>query len=746
MSGGNILIMGLKTEVMTRDICNVAPKNAKRHSKSSVTRFAKIFSLPRAISYLLAGVMLSTMLMQSPSVEGQTRPRRSQPAKPKPAAPPSSQGEAQAPPSRDVMEQARATPNQEERIKLLEKFLATNPASEVEAEARDMLIREYALRGEQQLREGSPQLAAKDFKSVFKLIPSPVTDRTFGQFIFPMPVAMNSFGYRQESAELMKSFESRFADDPNRLVQIGFFYIQIEAPLEAVRVLESVVKIAPENHRAYNSLGSAYLINLRLDEAEAAFKKSLQLNPQDEYANLNLANLARSFGDYRTAVDYYSQQIHIKSDDPEAYGGLGLSLAVIGQDAEAERALKRANEIAPNDYRHLVQLAYFHLTRRKIALARSMVEQAARIEPRYAWTHIIKGNLDLIEGKYGDAITTMISAQQLASFPTLTFELVKTLMAVDGYDQAIDVLNRSFTVTEEGEFSTMLGGVLKARSPRLDLLLERERRASLFLNEQATTPLQFRLAEALGRIEYYSKVAATAKNPPESKPAPKGRKRPGQTKPTTTAPPQDDLSGLTRPRRAEPVDTSSTELTAGIDSVLPGVPQLLHAITTFTTLDDGRQPFRMVWVSRKLAERGILLDAAEQLARRALAMAESATEPDGSMRDAPMLDREGRKNVFLGRCYDALGWALLKKGNTRGAVENLIRAVQIYPDSSEAKGATWHLAVATEEVGDMKRALELYIAAYEPGLPTSDARKSQIEALYKKVYGTLSGLEEKLKK
>ena len=49
----------------------------------------------------------------------------------------------------------------------------------------------------------------------------------------------------------------------------------------------------------------------------------------------------------------------------------------------------------------------------------------------------------------------------------------------------------------------------------------------------------------------------------------------------------------------------------------------------------------------------------------------AATEPGGSMRDAPLLDREGRRMVFLGRAYDALGWAQFKKQDSRGAVENL---------------------------------------------------------------------------
>jgi tetratricopeptide (TPR) repeat protein len=172
---------------------------------------------------------------------------------------------------------------------------------------------------------------------------------------------------------------------------------------------------------------------------------------------------------------------------------------------------------------------------------------------------------------------------------------------------------------------------------------------------------------------------------------------------------------------------------------------LMRAITNFTTLDDGRQAYRMVWVARKLTEADLALDAAEQLARRAIANADTATEPTGSMRDAPKLDREGRRAMFTGRAYDALGWAQFKNHNIRGALENLIKAVEIYPNSLDRKTAIWHLAVATQEAGDERHALELYIASYEPESATAVVRRSQIEALYKRLNGSLSGLEEKLK-
>jgi tetratricopeptide (TPR) repeat protein len=307
-------------------------------------------------------------------------------------------------------------------------------------------------------------------------------------------------------------------------------------------------------------------------------------------------------------------------------------------------------------------------------------------------------------------------------------------------------MQKAFSVTTDGEFETVLGGVIKASSPRLDLLLERERQASLFLNDQPTTTLQYRLAEALGRIDYYTKVAAKAKKPAQQ-PAPRRRGRAAQSRPgraSEARPKEEDLKEATRPRRVVVETDEAADLSAGGDSTLPGVSELMNAVTTFTTLDDGRQAFRMVWVARKLTEAGVALDAAEQLARRAIAVAEAATGPEGSMRDAPLLDREGRKAVFLGRAYDALGWAMFKKGNLRAAIDSLSKSVDIYPPSLERKAALWHLAVATQEAGDEQRALEMYISSYHPDAPTSDVRRAQIEALYKKLNGSLAGLEERL--
>ncbi|MFY9554693.1 MAG: tetratricopeptide repeat protein [Blastocatellia bacterium] len=666
------------------------------------------------------------------------RPQR----KPEPKRAPRPVEESPGLSPQESLDRARNAPTQQERIALLEKFVAANRGSSLETEGRELLMREYALKGEQALREANPQLATQVFKAAFRVAPALINDKIFGQYIFPLPMAMNAFGYRVESAELMRSFEPRFEAEPNRLVEIGFFYVQIEAPFEAVRVLERAVQLAPEDHRAHNSLGSAYLISLRLDDAAAEFQRALDLDARDEFANLNLGNIARAMGDHERAAAYYRKQIALKGDDSEAHGGLAIALLAMGRDEQAVGEIKRAQELAPADHRFLTQLSFFYAARKKAALARPLIEQAARIEPRYAWAFIAKAETDTLEGKFGDALATLIGAQAHAGFATLTFELAKALVALDGYDQATEVMGKAFSVNEDGEFETLLGGAVKARSPKLDLLLERERQAALFLSFDPTTAFQYTLVEAIAKIDHFSKVAlAGRKLAPRSPTSRRGRA--GQAKPA--APDDEGTKDATRPRRATAIPPLNAELSAGRDSNLPGMASLLRAITTFTTLDDGRQAFRMVWVSRKLTEADLALDAAELLARRAIAIADTATEPAGSMRDAPMLDRDGRRAMFLGRAYDALGWALFKKGNIRGSLESLIKSVDVYPTSLDRKTAIWHLAVATQEAGDDRRALELYIASYDADSPTAAVRRSQIESLYKRLNGSLAGLDQKLK-
>jgi hypothetical protein len=136
-----------------------------------------------------------------------------------------------------------------------------------------------------------------------------------------------------------------------------------------------------------------------------------------------------------------------------------------------------------------------------------------------------------------------------------------------------------------------------------------------------------------------------------------------------------------------------------------------------------------------------------ELADQALGMAEAATEFDGSLRDFPNYDREGRRMIFRGRALDTKGWALFKSERNREAIGVLSEAVKAYGWLPENKRAIRHLAMAREAEGELREALDLYIAGYEPpSSPSSlDVDRTVIEALYRKVHGSLDGLDVQLK-
>ena len=116
------------------------------------------------------------------------------------------------------------------------------------------------------------------------------------------------------------------------------------------------------------------------------------------------------------------------------------------------------------------------------------------------------------------------------------------------------------------------------------------------------------------------------------------------------------------------------------------------------------------------------------------------------MPEFPNYDRDGRLRIFTGRGHDARGWALFQLKRNKEAVAALNDSVAAYASLPEGKRAAWHLATVKETIGEQREALDLYIAAYEPPSDGSsvDIKRSVIESLYKKVHGSVAGLNEKL--
>jgi tetratricopeptide (TPR) repeat protein len=626
---------------------------------------------------------------------------------------------SQEPPARPLAA-ALAIEDPAERIAAIQRFLKTNSLPEQAQAAREAIVNAHAQLGEAQLGENNIERAAEEFRRGLASLPDKVADRFFEDTVLRIPLAVSLRGYRNEAATLARQLEKRFAREAPRLARIGEFYLTIEAPADAIRALEAASKLSEEDATLHRALGAAYRIGLRLDDAVAEYQQAIRFDPKDKRAYYELANLYRAHGAHGDAARLYQKQIELEPKHTPSHKGLALAYLALGRDDDAAAALNQARDIRgaieeiTGDIYLQTQLAFQYLSRGKLKEARQAADAALYVEPRYAWARIAAAEIEMADGKYFDAERHLLAAKNYASFPSLFFTLGKLYLAVEDFDGALEQFGKAFTVTPQKQFAARLGGTLDLQADTLKELLAREHQASIFLAEPPTLDEQFKIAESLVRFNTRLRMLKMA--PPVNRPVR------GQTKPGQPSPPESNPEA--RRKQLEELD---------------------QAAMGFVEAENVRRSFRMLYIAGQLANAGVATGLAIELADQALGLADVATEFEGSVREYPNYDRTGRLNIFRGRALEARGWALFKINRTEESLAALGEAVQAYGALPEGKRAIRRLATVKESAGDLKDALELHIAAYEaPENPGRDVNRAVIEALYRKVNGSLNGLDQRI--
>jgi Flp pilus assembly protein TadD len=120
----------------------------------------------------------------------------------------------------------------------------------------------------------------------------------------------------------------------------------------------------------YTTLGTTYYELDRYDEAIAAHKKALDLNPNFHQAWVNLGIVYRIISDFDQAENSYKQALRINPNYPELHASLGVLYIVRDEPDKAIASLQKALTLHP-------QLAVAH---GNIALAYAMIGQFDKAE------------------------------------------------------------------------------------------------------------------------------------------------------------------------------------------------------------------------------------------------------------------------------------------------------------------------------------------------------------------------------
>jgi tetratricopeptide (TPR) repeat protein len=127
-------------------------------------------------------------------------------------------------------------------------------------------------------------------------------------------------------------------DDPFARRALSDIAFQSGQFAEAAQLLRSFAATAPE----YTNLGASLQALARHDEAEAAYRKAIALDPRCAVAHFNLANLLHRQQHDAAAEAEYRAALALHYDYAKAWNGLGQSLQRQGRLKPALDAFRHA--------------------------------------------------------------------------------------------------------------------------------------------------------------------------------------------------------------------------------------------------------------------------------------------------------------------------------------------------------------------------------------------------------------------
>jgi tetratricopeptide (TPR) repeat protein len=595
-----------------------------------------------------------------------------------------------------------------ERAVLLKKFLETHPESKSRTRATELLISTHAGLGDQRLKNGDNAGGVEQLMLAISESNPQISDELFKGVISQIPMNLYLRGEKDSAYRASGAIEEKFGSDPKRLLAVAGFYLGIERGDEATRVGEAVVKMAPDLAEAHRVMAVGLHFSLRLDEAASEYKKALELDPTLNVARGSLADLSRAAGKFDVALALYNDQLKEKPKDPAATAGVVISLLELGRRDEAMTAMTAALADNANNLPLLAGAAYWFTAHDDPDKGFEYARRAVALEPRYTWAQIALARSLLALKQPLDAERAMRYARQYGKFPTLNYELGTILASMGLYDEAAEALHDSFSVKDD-EIQAQLASRLTTRKRTFGELLAPERQASIFQMKAADSTLN---ASRLKALVAFSDALA---------PGADGQKI-----------------------DAEQATAAATAFAAGDDSMR--VYRQLYAASRLLRYNVGlRTALELVQEAKKAADEGLnvtmvalAVQADEFREPRARAIS-AGTIPN--VADAP---RTVMSSILKGRIEDLNGWILFNDDKVPEAIEHLKLAESTLPVGTPAwRIALWHLGAAYEQSGKQQDALDYYIKSYTAGEPDA-VHRTMIEQLYRKMNGSLDGLDEKI--
>jgi len=169
-------------------------------------------------------------------------------------------------------------------------------------------------------------------------------------------------GQAGQAYQLMQAATKRFPANPDLLYDYALLAEKAGQVEEMERALREVMRLAPDNHHAYNALGySLAERNVRLEEARGLIVKALAMSPEDPFIMDSMGWVEYRMGNLEAAEAHLRRAYGLRRD-PEIAVHLGEVLWQRGKRADAQKLWLEARAKDPQNDTLRSTLARLRLT------------------------------------------------------------------------------------------------------------------------------------------------------------------------------------------------------------------------------------------------------------------------------------------------------------------------------------------------------------------------------------------------
>ncbi|XP_007906956.2 Bardet-Biedl syndrome 4 protein [Callorhinchus milii] len=151
---------------------------------------------------------------------------------------------------------------------------------------------------------------------------------------------------------------------------------------EAIEVYKKAVEFSPENAELLTTLGLQYLQLGLYQKAFEHLGNALTYDSNNYKAILAAGSMMQTHSDFDVALSKYRVAAHSSPESPPLWNNIGMCFFGKKKYVAAISCLKRANYLAPFDWKILYNLGLVHLTMQQFASAFHFLSAAISLHPK----------------------------------------------------------------------------------------------------------------------------------------------------------------------------------------------------------------------------------------------------------------------------------------------------------------------------------------------------------------------------